>query len=101
LQTRTTPTPYKNSFKQKREQKENTAHNPQQQPKKLKKITTANHNPQPQLQKFEYRSCKETKGKICARNKGWKKNTHTHTHQKELAAYTQVATNFMICVQCQ
>jgi hypothetical protein len=67
-----------------------------------KKKSTANHNPQQQQQKFEYRSCKETKGKICARNKGWKKK---HTRKSLLAcllaAYTQVATNFMICVQCQ
>jgi hypothetical protein len=92
LQTRTTPTPYKNSFKQKNEQKEiqPTTHNSNNQKKK----STANHNPQHQQQKFEYRSCKETKGKkfVQETKGGKKKQTRKSLLACLLAAYTQVAT---------
>jgi hypothetical protein len=83
LQTRTTPTPYKNSFKQKSEQKEiqPTTHNSNN-----KSLTTE--------------LARRQKGKFVQETKGGKK-THTPERACLLAAYTQVATNFMICVQCQ
>jgi hypothetical protein len=75
-----------------------TTHNSSQKNKKKSQQQTTIHNSNNKSLSTD--PAKETKGKICARNKGWKKK-HTNTHQKELAAYTQVATNFMICVQCQ
>jgi hypothetical protein len=79
-------------------------------------VNTNKYNPQPtthntnnqkknqhQQQKFEYRSCKEPKGKKFVQETKGGKEKHTRKSLLAclLAAYTQVATNFMICAQCQ